>query len=158
VNHVKIYSDGETSWGSGSPVDGVERFWRNLLGGAAACRFHRPGAGIGLNDTAKACIASARKAERYVRLWEVQPMQVLLSDRSEDEAYLAAKPGDRYLLFLTDGGSVTLDLSEAPGSLAVHWINVSTGGEEPESALEGGVAAALTAPGPGPWVAAIVRR
>ena len=42
VNHTKIYGSGNTSWGSGSPEDGVERFWRNLIGGSAAVRFHRP--------------------------------------------------------------------------------------------------------------------
>ena len=35
LNHVKIYGDGNTSWGSGLPPDGVERFWRDILGGSA---------------------------------------------------------------------------------------------------------------------------
>lgn len=32
VNHTKIYSAGQTSFGSGTPQDSIERFWRNLLG------------------------------------------------------------------------------------------------------------------------------
>jgi hypothetical protein len=66
VNHTKIYSDGETDFGSGTPQDGIERFWRNLLCGSASSRFHRPTAGIGLNVTAQACIRAARKVETLV--------------------------------------------------------------------------------------------
>ncbi|MGI6083697.1 MAG: hypothetical protein ACOYEP_12610, partial [Limnochordia bacterium] len=31
LNHTKIYSAGETSFGSGTPKEGVNRFWRNLV-------------------------------------------------------------------------------------------------------------------------------
>jgi len=157
VNHVKIYSDGETGWGSGTPVDGVERFWRNLIGGAAGCRFHRPGAGIGLNDTAKACIAAARHLEHLVKFWDVRPAQDLLHDRAEDEAYLAARPGEEYILFLTDDGAVGLDLKDGPGSFEVHWFDIGTGVAGTVETIEGEGIAPLTAPGPGPWAAAIIR-
>jgi len=60
LNHTKIYSDGQTKWGSGTPKDGIERFWRNLIAGSASCRFHRPTGGIGLNDVSKACIRAGR--------------------------------------------------------------------------------------------------
>jgi len=154
LNHVKIYSDGETNWGSGTPVDGVERFWRNLIGGAAAVRFHRPGAGLGLNNTAKACIAAARKLETMVKLWDVRAHQELLGEREVDEAYVAAKPGEAYVSFFTDGGAVTLGLPEGDGLFRMKWINVATGEWGPEGAVEGN---AIAAPGPGPWVVAIVR-
>ena len=49
LNNTKIYSAGQTGFGSGTPKEGVERFWRNLIAGAASCRFHRPTSGIGLN-------------------------------------------------------------------------------------------------------------
>ena len=153
LNHVKIYSDGETNWGSGTPVDGVERFWRNLIGGASACRFHRPGAGIGLNETAKACIAAARKLETVVKLWDVTARQDLLSDRDADEAYLAAKPGEAYVLFFTDGGSVTLTLPVEAAAFQVKWIDIGTGNWGRAGKLE---SATITAPGKGPWVVAII--
>ena len=34
----------------GSEQDAVEKFFRNLLGGCASSRFHRPPAGLGLGD------------------------------------------------------------------------------------------------------------
>ena len=92
LNHTKIYSDGQKNFGTGTPVDGVERFWRDLIAGSAAVRFHRPDSGIGLNDTAKACIRAARKAESHIPLWEVTAAMELLGDRESDEAYLAALP------------------------------------------------------------------
>ncbi len=104
VNHTKIYSDGQTSWGSGTPQDGVERFWRNLLGGCASSRFHRPTAGIGLNEIAQGCIKAARRAESLVRFWDLTPHMELLSNRAENGTYLAARPGEEYVLFMPRGG------------------------------------------------------
>ncbi|UCG47244.1 MAG: hypothetical protein JSU94_17350 [Phycisphaerales bacterium] len=158
LNCTKIYSDGQTSWGSGTPVDGVERFWRNLIAGCASCRFHRPGGGIGLNETAKACIRAARKAEQLVSLWEVEPRMDLLSSRGQDEAYLAAKAGEKYLLFLTDGGSVGLNLKGRQGKLQVRWIDVATGNWGASASVDGGGTATVAAPGKGPWVAVIAGR
>jgi len=156
LNHTKIYSDGQSSWGSGTPKDGVERFWRNLVGGAASSRFHRPTSGIGLNALSQACIRSARKVESLVRFWDVEPAMDLLRDRKENEAYVAAKPGAAYVLFLTDGGAVGLDLSKHKGQFDVRWVDVSKGEWGPKDSIEGGRIAPLKAPGSGPWVAAIV--
>ena len=158
LNHTKIYSDGETNWGSGTPKDGVERFWRNLIAGAASCRFHRPTGGIGLNDTAKACIAAARKLETRIKLWDVVPRLDLLSEREEDEAYLAAKPGELYALYFTDGGSVHLNLTAHPHPFTLRWIDIGTGVWGEETTVEGGKPAPIAAPGQGGWVAAIVRQ
>ncbi|HUS81049.1 MAG TPA: hypothetical protein VM283_07255, partial [Armatimonadota bacterium] len=157
VNHTKIYSAGQTSFGSGTPQDGIERFWRNLLCGSASSRFHRPTSGIGINETAQACIRSARLVEEMVKFWEVEPHMELLTDREENEAYLAAKPGEAYIVFLCDGGSVGLDLTGVEGLLSLRWVDVSIGGVTVGAALQGGDIAQLQAPGQGPLVAVITR-
>jgi hypothetical protein len=41
--------------------------------------------------------------------------------------YCLANPGKEYLIYLPDGGKVTVDLSAAAGALAVEWFNPSTG-------------------------------
>jgi Family of unknown function (DUF6298) len=158
VNNTKIYSNGRTSFGSGTPIDGVERFWRNLIADCAACRFHRPTSGIGLNDTAKACIAAARKVESLVKFWNVEPCMELLSDRKSDEAYLAAKPGEQYILFFTDGGLVGLDLKASPGTFSLRWVNIHTGAWGPKEDLSGGKIVTIKAPAPGPWAAAMAKK
>ncbi len=139
-------------------TDGVERFWRNLIAGSAAVRFHRPDSGIGLNDTAQACIRAARKAETRIPLWEVRTAMELLSSRETDEAYLAARPGEKYLLYFTDGGSVTLDLTGHSQTFDLRWINVSTGDWGQTTTLKGGSKVNISAPGKSGWVAAIVRQ
>ena len=167
-NHTKIYGSGYKSFGTGGPEDGVERFWRNILGGSASARFHRPDSGNGLNDHAKASLQAARLLEGLIRFWDITPHMELLSDRESNEAYLAAKPGERYALYFTNGGSVGLDLSGATGAFEVTWISVSMGvrvetaaslGYRPmDKTIDGGGVVTLSAPYKGGWVAAIVKR
>jgi len=167
-NHTKIYGSGYKSFGTGGPEDGVERFWRNILGGSASARFHRPDSGNGLNDFAKGSIKAARILESLIKFWDITPQMGLLSHRESNEAYLAAKPGERYALYFTNGGSVGLDLSGATGSFDVTWISVSMGVRTRTSAaggyrlmektIEGGGGVTISAPYKGGWVAAIIRR
>ncbi len=157
LNHTKIYSDGQSSWGSGTPKDGIERFWRNILGGAASSRFHRPPTGIGLNELSQACIRSARMVETQIKFWDVEPRMDLLDNRESNEAYLTANPGEAYILFFTDGGSVQLDLRNCPGRFQVKWIDITHAKWGSESTLSGGEKQTIEAPGSGPRVAVIVK-
>jgi hypothetical protein len=167
-NHTKIYGSGYYSFGTGGPEDGVERFWRNILGGSASARFHRPDGGNGLNDYAKGAIRAARLLETKLKYWDIVPHMELLSDRESNEAYLAAKPADAYALYFTDGGSVTLDLSDAPGPFEITWISVSSGVTTRTWAggdwrqlpirIQGGRPVKLSAPYQGGWVAALVKQ
>ena len=92
----------------------------------------------------------------------------LLSDRESNEAYLAAKPGQSYALYFTNGGSVGLDLSGVKDTFNVTWISVSMGIVTQTSAagsyrlmnktIQGGRIVTLTAPYKGGWIAAIVKK
>jgi len=166
-NHTKIYGSGYRSFGTGGPEDGVERFWRNILGGSASSRFHRPDSGNGLNDRAKASIQAARLLESRIKFWEITPQMNLLSERESNEAYLATNPGQSYVIYFTNGGSVGLDLSEVSGTFDVTWISVAMGLTVETSAaggyrltdktIEGGNVVTMSAPYKGGWVAAIVK-
>jgi hypothetical protein len=169
-NHVKIYASGYSSWGSGAPEDGIERFWRNILGGSASARFHRPGKdeGIALNDSRKGCLKAARLLEERIKYWDITPHQELLRDRLPNEAYLAADPGKSYALYFTHGGSVGLDLTAAKGIFEVTWISVTMGRisdttsaklyARTKKQIQGGSIVTLAAPYKGGWVAALVKR
>ncbi|MDI6451658.1 hypothetical protein [Anaerobaca lacustris] len=167
-NHTKIYGSGYHTFGTGGPEDGVERFWRNILGGSASARFHRPDSGNGLNDLAKASIQAARLLESRMKFWLITPQMELLSDRSPNEAYLAAKPGECYALYFTNGGSVSLDLTGAAGTFDITWISIAMGRIVESSqrggyrlmdkTIEGGQIVTLQAPYKGGWVAAIVKQ
>ncbi len=168
TNHVKIYGGGYSSWGSGALEDAVERFWRDLLGGSAAVRFHRPHRGSGLTERTTGSIKAARLLETLMPFWELTPRMDLLSARQSNEAYLAARPGKQYALYFTHGGSVGLDLSAAPGRFEITWISVSEGVTtrttsarvyaRTEQSIEGGRVVTLSAPYKGGWIAALVRK
>ncbi len=156
LNTVKTY--GADTGRYGNNRDGVERLWRHLIGGAAAARFHRPDSGLGLSAPAIASIKAARKLESLIKLWDVEPANQLLSDRENNEAYLAAKAGQAYALYFTDGGAVGLDLKAATGSFDVRWIDISTGEWGKREPIQGGSTVTITAPAKGHWVAAITKR
>lgn len=155
LNTVKTY--GADAGRYGNHRDGLERFWRHLIGGAASARFHRPDSGLGLSPTAVSSLRAARKLESIIKLWDVEPANVLLSDRAENEAYLAAKPGRSYALYFTDGGSVGLDLKNAPGRFDVRWIDIGTGAWGKRDTIQGGSVVTVDAPARGHWAVVIVK-
>ena len=149
INSVKMYYPAKNV---------VPNFWRTLLGGGASARFHRDTNGIGLNAAAQASIAAARKVESMVPFWEVEPSQHLLSQRDNDEAYLAAKPGRQYVVFFPNGGSVDVNLVDAKGEFLLRWVNISTGAWGEKAQINGGKQVTVTAPSSGPWAAVMIRR
>ena len=166
TNHVKIYGSGYHRFGTGGPEDGVERFWRNILGGSAAARFHRPDAGNGLNDWAKCAIKAARLLEGQIPFWTMTPCMDLLTCRSENDAYAVQSPKG-YAIYFTCGGSVDVDLSGGSDLFELSWISVSMGlttetaqggGYKPmEKNVEGGGVVSLAAPYKGGWIAVLAK-
>ena len=151
LNTVKTYgADGGTH---GNTKDGLERWWRHVLGGAASARFHRPSSGLGLSELSMNSVKVAREIEKTVNFWELTPGNELLSEREENEAYLTSKPGEVYVVFLTNGGEVGLDLSSAKSTFTITWFDVRKGKSLSESKIEGGKIAELKVPGELEWVA-----
>ncbi len=156
INTIKTY--GAAGQRFGQDQDGIERFWRHLLAGVAAIRFHRPDAGLGLNDKAVGSIRGARKLESQIPLWTLEPANDLLPDRKPNHAYLSADKGRAFALYLPVGGRVRVDLSSANEPLVVRWIDISTGEWGSEHHVSGGGKVSLTSPGRGNWAAAITVR
>ena len=123
MNSVKIY--GADTGRYGTERDGIERFWRNIFGGLAAARFHRPPAGIGLSETAQAHIQSARMLTDAVNVFACQPHNDLLSERAENSAYCMAQPGVEAAVVFLDASKVVLDTSSMPGDLRVRWLDIA---------------------------------
>ena len=155
MNTTKTYGASGNKFGH-SDQDGIERFWRHLLAGAASVRFHRPSAGLGLNDTAVACLRAARKVEALVPFWSVEPAGKILSDRNPNEAYAATNDRAAYVVYFPAGGKVKLDTSRAEGPLMAHWINIATGEHGPRQSVKGGEKVTLSPPGKGNWVVVVV--
>ncbi len=151
VNCTKVYGGGESSWGSGTNEDGVERFFRDVIGGCAAVRHHRPPSGNGLNEKAQNSIKTIRKIETLVKFWEIKPNMALLSDREENEAYVSAKDGDTYVLYFPKGGKVKLDLAQHNQTFDTQWLSVETANWEKEQQIKGGHTIDLETPDEHGW-------
>ncbi len=77
----------------------------------------------------------------------------------DNSRYCLAQPGEVYLVYLPDGGRVTLDLSEAAGDLDVSWFDPRSGGPlMPAASVRGGAPAALVAPSADDWLALVRSR
>ncbi|OQC65723.1 MAG: hypothetical protein BWX48_02236 [Verrucomicrobia bacterium ADurb.Bin006] len=83
---------------------------------------------------------SRRLAER-VTLAAMTPRDALAST-----AYCLANPGKEYLVYLPNGGEVTMDLSGATGMLVAEWFNPRTGAPTNAGTVEGGAKRSLRAP------------
>ena len=109
MNNVKIY--GADTGKYGTTRNGLERFWRNIFGGLASARFHRPPNGLGLTETAQASLKSMRMITDEMDVFTCEPHNDLLSNREENGAYAFANPGKEYAVYFPKGGSVDLNLS-----------------------------------------------
>jgi hypothetical protein len=152
INTVKTYGATGNKFGH-TDQDGLERFWRHILCGVAAARFHRPDSGLGLNAKAEAALRAARKMETLVKAWELAPQAAPLRTRDGSAAYAAAARDQAYVVYFPMGGTVQVDA--APGKYAARWINASTGEWGPSARVAVQDRLELTAPGPGHWVAVL---
>ena len=126
VNCVKVYGGGSSSWGSGTNRDGMERFYRDVMGGCAAVRHHRPPSGNGLNGNAMATIKTVRKVESVIKFWDIEPRMNLLDDSQENEAYIAGD-GKTFVLYFTKGGKVDFKPGDTITKISGRWINGNSG-------------------------------
>lgn len=154
LTNTKIY--GADTGRFGTTRDGVERFWRNIFGGHAAARFHRPESGNGLGELAQRMIRSAREVTGAFDLFRSEPSNDLLSDREENEAFCLAIPGSQYAVYFPSAGEVTLDAREAGGTLSQRWYDIDRGNWLPAEEARGAGSLTLKTPGPGQW-AVVVR-
>ena len=134
-----------------SNIDDVRKYemWGTLMAGGAGYHWY-----LGFGDTFrdltledmrtyeflwKQSTYAADFFTTYVPFQEMSPMDELTP---LPENHVLAKPGEAYVVFLTDGGSTTLDLEGHEGTFTVDWYNPRTGGD-----LIAGEVSTLTGPG-----------
>jgi len=157
MNAVKIYgANYGKPWG-GDSNDGVERFWRNIVGGCATSRFHRPPTGIGLSERAEANLRSMRMFTEYIVPWEAEPRPDLISTQYPDYAYLLSKPGSFYGIYFPNGRGADLDLTDAPGTYSLKWLKIETSEWYGGDTIRGGAVRRVQTPHSSGWAAVIVR-
>jgi hypothetical protein len=157
INNVKIYGGNISSWTT-SVEEGTRRFWRSVFAGCASVRFHREGPseqffGIGLSDLAQTHIKSMRMFAGEFSVFKAEPANQFLADREPNEAYCLAEPGKQYAVYFTDGGEITLDLSDADSELNLTWLDIHANRWLDGTPINGGDFLPLKTPGSGQWVA-----
>jgi hypothetical protein len=150
LNCVKIY--GADTGQFGDDRDGMERFWRNILGGMASARFHRPTSGLGLSEKAQANIKSARELVSRLDFFSCEPNNDLLSRREPNEAYCLACPGSKYAVYFPHGGEVDLDISEIDTAAEINWLDIMETRWLAPQRFEGETEVCLKPPSDGCWV------
>lgn len=150
LNNVKIY--GADEYGRfGNDRDGMERFWRNILGGMASSRFHRPTSGLGLGKKAQANIRSMRLLTDKMDIFTCAPGNDLLSNRKPNEAYCLANPGAEYAVYFPNGGEVTLDISKLKKPAVARWLDIMKSRWLDSQRVEGKSKLTLRCPSQGYW-------
>ena len=157
INNIKIY--GADGGRFGSTRDGLERFWRNVFGGFASARFHRPDSGVGLSKIAQAHLKSMRTITDEMDIFTCEPHNDLLSNRADNGAYTIANPGKEYAVYFPKGGSVDLNLS-ANGktdtkTVKIRWLNIHNSKWRQEEEIPFSDSITLTAPTEVHWAVLI---
>ncbi|HJZ93453.1 MAG TPA: putative collagen-binding domain-containing protein [Gemmataceae bacterium] len=98
-------------------------------------------------------LGEARRFAERVNLTEMIPKNELASTK-----FCLAKPGSEYLVYVPEGGRVSMDLSGASGEFAIEWHDAATGKSSRAGAVSGGARRELTAPFKGDAVLYLVRR
>jgi hypothetical protein len=78
-------------------------------------------------------LGTTRRYAQKMNLAAMTPRGELASSR-----YCLADPGKEYLVYLPDGGEVTVDLTAASGALAVEWFDPRTGSAMKRERTAGG--------------------
>ncbi len=156
VNSVKIYGGPRHG---GGVEEGTRKLSRNVFGGMASSRFHRPHpdgeplAGIGLQPLAQSHIRSLRALSDSLGIYTAAPENHRFGERAPDEAYLLSNLPEVLAVYFTDGGSVTVDLSDVPGALRLRWLDIGETSWMDGPLVQGGDEVVLSPPGSGPRAA-----
>lgn len=158
INNTKIYgADSGPVW-AGTTRNAQEKFWRNIFGGSASSRFHRPPAGLGLSEAAQVQIKSLRMLTDAMHVFGCAPRNDLLSDRQSNEAYCLAEPGRQYAIYFPDRGDVTLDVSDSQGTLQLRWLDIPRSVWHPPQSVTGGDSLKLETPDQGSWAVLVLAK
>jgi len=156
INSVKVY--GAATGRYGTDRDGLERWWRMLLGGAAAVRFHRPPSGLGWSPKSAAAIRSARMLEARVPFWDLTPTLERFRDREPNEAFATAAKGRAVVVYFPAAGDVEVDLRDLAGPCTLRWLDTDSATWHEPLTLTGGDWTRVRTPRDGMWVAIIERQ
>ena len=118
-----------------------ETLWGTLMGGGTGNEYYF-GYQFAENDIVCEDWRSRDQSWNYCRIaidffhdqeipfWEMDSADELVGNPNHEVSrFCLAKNNDTYLVYLTEGGTSDLDLSDAKGEFTVEWFNPRSGGE-----------------------------
>ena len=157
INSTKIYGADGYKQKDATTDHAIQTFWRNVIGGFASSRFHRPPAGLGLSELAQTHIRSARLFAESFDLYSAEPdcHSTLLHNRTENEAYLTRVTEKQYAVYLPRGGSVGLNLRGNSAIYGVRWLDIKRASWRDATPVAGERVVELAAPDDGHWLVVV---
>jgi hypothetical protein len=96
-------------------------------------------------DSAREAMGQTRMFADRMNLAEMTPSREI-----SNTGYCLANAGKEYLVFQSDKGEFTVNLSDAAGSFSVEWFNITNGATAPAKQVAGGAVRTFTTPFGGP--------
>ena len=135
INNEKVYGNGVgTNTAAGTEKEAVERFWRNIFGGAASTRFHRPAHrggdfywGIGLSERAEQTLSAVNMFLDEFDIFSAQPYEAFSTVGNSVDSYCMANLGKEYAVYFPGGrATVHLDPWVDMKKVSVKWLDVAS--------------------------------
>ena len=136
VNNEKVYGQGVgLNTAAGTEKEAVERFWRNVFGGAASTRFHRPalrdggawGWGIGISERAQQTLRAVNMFLEEFDIFNAEPYEAFQTVGNSVDSYCLADMGKAYAVFFPGGrATVHLDPWVHMNRVSVKWLDISS--------------------------------
>lgn len=139
-----ILNDTDHLWGIGGNQAWV---WKSFLRGLNPI-FMDPYKGVVLGSQLDPKWDPIRRSMGYTLRYanRMNLAEAIPHDELASTKYCLANPGEGYLVYLPAGGTVTVDLSAAKGSLSVEWFNPTTAKAVQGKPVSGGARQEFTAP------------
>jgi hypothetical protein len=144
-----IISDTDHLWGVGGDRDWV---WKSFTRGLNPI-YMDPLDADPTRERARRAMGHTLTLAQRMNLAAMVPRGDLASS-----GYCLADPGKEYLVYLPDGGEVTVDLKAASRTFAVEWIDPRTGTATDADRVQGGSPCSFKAPEEGDWVLYVLRK
>ncbi len=135
INNVKVYGQGVgLNTAAGTEKEAVERFWRNIFGGSASTRFHRPalrdggawGWGIGISDRAQQTLRAVNMFLDEFDVFTAEPYEAFSTVGNSVDSYCMADIGKAYAVYFPGGrATVHLDPWVFVKKVSVKWLDVA---------------------------------
>jgi hypothetical protein len=138
MNNVKMYgaTDGNTNYSAGTELEAMDRFWRNIVGGCASARFHRPSYprkrwGSGLNERVQTNLKAMDMLLEKLDIYSCTPHNDLISSNvavpSTMEAYVTANIGKQYAIYFPPGRyTVDFDPWIFADKVKLQWLDINS--------------------------------